>query len=51
MVNEDSWHRFGTSGDQLEMGAGEVLEFSGAEGGIRSGRPQGFLGFQRVPQC
>ena len=38
-VNEDSWHRFGTSGDQVEMGAGEVVEFSGAEGGTRTPTP------------
>ena len=38
-VNEDSWHRFGTGGDQLEMGAMEVIELSGAEGGTRTPTP------------
>ena len=36
-VNEDSWHRFGTAGEDRKTGGSEVLEFSGAEGGIRSG--------------
>jgi integrase len=49
-VNENSWHRFGTTDEDRETGESEVLEFSGAEGGIRSGHPQESLDSRRVPQ-
>ena len=38
-VNEDSWHRFGTNSDHLDMGAVEVIDLSGAEGGTRTPTP------------
>ncbi len=38
-MNDDSWHRFGTTGGRLEIGAPEVVEFSGAEGGTRTPTP------------
>ena len=50
-VNEDSWHRFGTNSDHLDMGAVEVIDLSGAEGGTRSGGPRESLVSRRVRHC
>src|SRR6266851_3872743 len=42
-VNEESWHRFGTSGDQLEMDAAEVLDLVVPKGGLEPPHPRGHM--------